>query len=364
VNPNEFDANSGNIAGYVSVDLSLSKNFKTIIGLRLEQFTQRYTGQDQLGTIILDDEKLLDELDFFPTVNLIYYLNEKQNLRLSYAKTIARPSFKELSYAEIYDPISGRVFVGGLFRDANDVAGIEYWDGNLVTTNIHNFDLRWEMFLSGGQTVSLSGFYKKFIRPIEIVQYASQTGSFQPRNVGDGDVTGAELEFRFNLGLLHHNLKNFSLNSNFTYAYSRIKLSKTEFDSRVENARTGQVIDEYRDMAGQSPFIINAGLSYNGAEEGFWKGFEAGLYYNVQGRTLQYVGIVDRPDIYARPFHSLNFNSSKSLGKEQRMQLGLKIENLLDSKKESVFISYEAADQYFTRLNQGITFQLRFSYSL
>jgi hypothetical protein len=364
VNPNEFDANARNIAGYASIDLSPAKKFKTIIGLRFEKFTQRYTGQNQLGTIVLDNEKLLDEIDFFPTLNLIYYLTEKQNLRLSYTKTIARPSFKELSYAEIFDPISGRVFVGGLFRDANDVAGIEYWNGNLVTTDIHNFDLRWEMFFADGQTVSLSGFYKKFIRPIEIVQYASQTGSFQPRNVGDGDVTGAELEFRFSLGLLHQQLKNLSLNSNFTYSYSRIKLSKTEYDSRVENARTGQVIDEYRDMAGQSPFIINAGISYNGGEQGFWKGFEAGLYYNVQGKTLQYVGIVDRPDIYLKPFHSLNLNSNKILGKNDRLQVGMKIDNILNDTRESVFISYEADDQYFNRLYQGITFQLRASYSL
>jgi hypothetical protein len=132
----------------------------------------------------------------------------------------------------------------------------------------------------------------------------------------------------------------------------------------VENARTGQTIDEYRDMAGQAPFIINAGLSYNGGEKGFWSGFEAGLYYNVQGQTLQYVGMVDRPDIYMKPFHSLNLNTNKTLGKNDRLQVGMKIENILNDTRESVFVSYEADDQYFTRLYQGVTFQLRASYSL
>jgi outer membrane receptor protein involved in Fe transport len=210
----------------------------------------------------------------------------------------------------------------------------------------------------------LSGFYKKFHRPIEMVQYATQTGSFQPRNVGDGEVFGAELEFRFSLGELAEGLRNLSLSSNFTYTYSRIEMSQTEYESRLDNARTGQPIGRYRDMAGQAPYILNAGLAYNGGDKGFWKGLEAGFYYNVQGLTLQYVGIVDRPDIYSKPFHSLNFNANKSFGENKRLQLGLKIENLLNQEKESVFVSYEAADQYFQRLDPGIMVQLRVSYNL
>jgi hypothetical protein len=363
-NPNMFDANTNYAAGFISAEMAPFKSMKAIIGIRVEKFVQRYTGQDQLGTNVLDNEKVLDKLDFFPTLNVIFTLSENQNLRVSYAKTIARPSFKELSYAEIYDPISGRTFVGGLFRDANDVAGIEYWNGNLVSTDIHNFDLRWELFHSNGQTISISGFYKRFNRPIEIVQYATQTGSFQPRNVGDGEVVGAEIELRQNLSPIGAMLENFSITANLTFTGSRIKLSPTEYFSRVENARTGQTIDQYRDMSGQAPFIINSGISYNGGNEGFWKGFEAGLYYNVQGQTLQYVGIADRPDIYSKPFHSLNFNSNKSLGKNDRLQIGLKVENILNDKTEAVFKSFKADDQFFTRLHSGMSFSFRLGYNL
>jgi hypothetical protein len=362
-NPNQFNSTTSNIGGYVSADLSFSKSFKTILGVRVESFAQRYTGSDQLLTNVLDNDVVLDDIDFFPSVNFIYSLTEKQNLRLSYTKTIARPSFKELSYAEIYDPITGRTFVGGLFRDADDGAGIEYWDGNLVSTDIHNFDLRWEYFGTNGQMFSISGFYKNFINPIEIVQYATQTGSFQPRNVGTGEVFGAETEIRYNLGGLVNGLNNLNVMFNITVTESRIKLSNTEYESRTENARTGQTIDEYRDMAGQSPYLVNAGISYDGGERGFWQGFEAGLFYNVQGETLQFVGIVDRPDIYSIPFNSLNFNTNKKFGKDERMQVGFKIENLLLDKKESVFKSYAAADQYFGRLDPGLKFSIRFGYS-
>jgi outer membrane receptor protein involved in Fe transport len=306
---------------------------------------------------------VLDNIDFFPSVNFIYEFAREQNLRLSYSKTIARPSFKELSYAEIYDPITSRTFVGGLFEDADNEAGVTYWDGNLISTDIHNFDLRWEMYREGGQMFSLSGFYKNFQNPIEIVQYATRPGAFQPRNVGDGQVYGFEAEVRFNLETITHAFKSFSILMNFTYAESRIKLSETEYLSRLDNARVGETIDDYRAMAGQAPYLINAGLTYNGGENGFWRAFEAGIYYNVQGETLQYVGIVDRPDIYSEPFHSLNFNANKRFWKDDRMQLGLRVENILNSTDESVYKSFNASDQYFERLSPGTHFKLRYSFT-
>lgn len=363
-NPNQFDASGRIMAGFVSAEVTPAKRFKAILGVRMESNVQRYTGQDQLGTIVLNNQKVLDDVDFFPSVNLIYSLNENQNFRLSYTKTIARPSFKELSYAEIFDPITGRTFVGGLFKDADNVSGIEYWNGNLVSTNIFNYDVRWELFQPGGQTFSLSGFYKKFKNPIELVQYTTLVGAFQPRNVGDGEVWGAEIEMRKNLSFVSILLDKFSFNANFTYTRSRIKLSTTEYQSRIDNARTGQSVDEYRDMAGQAPYLLNAGFSFNGSENGIGKGLELGLFYNVQGETLTIVGIADRPDVYSVPFNSLNFNANKSFGKNNRMSFGLKIENLLNDKNETVFKSYNASDQIFTRLSPGTKFTLRFGYNI
>ncbi|QGY43746.1 TonB-dependent receptor plug domain-containing protein [Maribellus comscasis] len=362
-NPNQYNSNVNNVAGYASVELNPIKRLKAIVGLRVESYTQHYTGQNQLGTIVLDNEEVLNDLDFFPALNFIYSLSENQNLRFSYSKTIARPSFKELSYAEIYDPVSGRTFVGGLFRDADDIAGVEYWDGNLTSTDIHNFDFRWELFYGMGQTVSAGVFYKKFRNPIEMVQYFTLVGSFQPRNVGDGEVVGAEIELRQSLQPLSEKLKNFNFNFNYTYTHSQIELSSTEYQSRLDNARTGQSVGKYRDMAGQAPYIINAGFAYDGGEQGFWNGLEAGVYYNVQGQTLQYVGIVDRPDIYTVPFHSLNLNASKSFGEKDHFQVGFKIDNILNDKKESVFKSYDAGNQYFERLSPGTTFQFKLGYS-
>ena len=177
--------------------MTIGKKFKSIIGLRTEYYVHRYTGQNQLGTIIYDNDKVLENLGIFPAVNLVFSVTENQNFRFSYGKTIARPSFKELSFAEIYDPITGRTFIGGLFEDINTVNGEEkvYWDGNLRSTNIHNLDFRWEVFPDRGRTISISGFTKKFFDPIEIIQYATQPGAFQPRNVETGRLLEENLKF-------------------------------------------------------------------------------------------------------------------------------------------------------------------------
>ncbi len=149
---------------------------------------------------------------------------------------------------------------------------------------------------------------------------------------------------------------------NVTVTESRIKLSETEYRSRLANRREGQEIDEYRAMAGQAPLIINTGISFNGADKGFLENLQAGLFYNVQSSTLKYVGIVDRPDIYTVAFHSINFNATKQFGTDNRMSLGLKVDNILDDAREEVFQSYNAEDQIFTRLLPGRTVSLSYSY--
>lgn len=362
-NPNQFQASINNFAGYVSTEITPVQNLKTIAGLRLENFALHYTGQDQLGTIVYDNEKVLGKLDYFPSINLIYSFTPKMNLRLSAAKTIARPSFKEMSYAEIFDPVSGKTFAGGLFEDKDNITGEVYWDGNLKTTDIYNFDLRWEFFREMGQMVSVSAFYKTFSNPIELVQYVQMVNAFQPRNVGDGQVLGLETELRQNLGFLTPELNPLSFVSNVTITGSRIKMSETELKSRNLNAREGEIIRDYRDMAGQAPYIINSGLLYDGGEKGLISNFEAALFYNIQGPTLQIVGIVDRPDIYSVPFHSLNLNANKKLGKSKKLQLGIKIDNLLNQNKATQFKAYNTTEEYDSFLKPGMAFQLRMQYN-
>jgi hypothetical protein len=359
-NTNQYEADVNMLAGYVSAEFAPTDKLKAIIGVRAENYQQRYTGEDQTGDFSFDNETVIDDLDLFPSVNLVYNLVDNQNLRFSYSKTIARPSLKEASYANILDPLTGRTFIGGFFPDVNVATNEVIWDGNLKTTDISNLDIRWELFQPGGQTVSISSFYKSFRNPIEIVQYVQIANNFQPRNVGDGRLFGLEVELRKNLSFASERLQDFSINGNVTVIESQIDMNPTEFQSRIDNARTGENITSTRQMAGQAPYIVNFGLTYEGLDNFV----NAALFYNVQGETLQFVGIADRPDVFTVPFNSLNFNISKSFGDDQRMNFGFKITNMLNDKRESIQQSFGAEDQIFNSINPGRTFNLSFSYKI
>lgn len=356
LNTNQYDANISSSGAYVSNEFTPVENLKTIIGLRTEYYTQSYTGLNQQG-LLLDNEQVLETLDLFPTANFVYSLSEKQNIRVGYSRTTARPSFKEASYAEILDPVSGRSFIGGFFPDEN-ASGDVIWDGNLRPSYMNNFDLRWELFQELGQLISFSGFYKKFTDPIEIVQYVQIAGFFQPRNVGSGEVVGAEAEFRKNLNFISQTLENLSINGNITVTQSSIEMAPNEFASRTNNARDGQVIESTREMAGQAPYILNFGISYSDYESGF----DGGLFYNVQGPTLIFVGLGNRSDIYSEPFHNLNFNMNKTFGVEDKMILSVGINNILGDLREEFFQGYRAQEQIFTRFNPGRFVSVGFTY--
>ena len=359
-NPNEYESNVNNTGIYISNEFSPFRNLKAILGLRGENYVQRHTGRDIAfanGDTIagrnLDDEKVLESFDLFPSANFIYSVTENQNLRASYTRTIARPSFKELSFAQIIDPLTNRIFNGSLFQYSD-------WDGQLTETRINNIDLRWELYLERGEIFSISGFYKTFDRPIELVRIPEQQTSieFQPRNVGDGTVFGVEVEMRKSLNFLSPALANFNINGNITIVESEIEMTDREFNSRKAFERAGETIDNKRQMAGQAPYVINAGIGYSNFE----LGLDAGLFYNVKGSTLYIVGVGLYPDIYNEPFHSLNFSINKRLGPDKKTAIDFKVANILNDKIESFYQSFGAVDRVFNSLNPGRAFSLGISH--
>ncbi|HCK21981.1 MAG TPA: TonB-dependent receptor, partial [Bacteroidetes bacterium] len=357
-NPNQYNANISNLGAYVTEEFMPLKNLKLILGVRMEDYAQRHTGRDQAyasGDTIngrnLENEVVLSSTRLFPSSSLIFYATEKQNVRAAYSRTIARPSFKELSFAQILDPVTNRFFNGSFFK-YND------WDGELVETNINNYDLRWEYFLERGQIISVSAFYKQFENPIELVRIAEQqtTTEIQPRNVGQGSVLGMEFELIKNLGFIAAALHNFTLNANMTIVQSAIDMTDNEFNSRKGFERTGETIDNTRPMAGQAPYFINAGLVYSSND----LGMDIGLFYNVKGPTLALVGLGLVPDVYMEPFHSLNFSLFKALS--EKATIDFKVANMLNDNIDQVYKSFGAEDEFFTSLNPGVSFSLGISY--
>ncbi|OWW26415.1 TonB-dependent receptor [Zobellia sp. OII3] len=345
---NSYDAEQNTLAAYLSNEFKFSDKFRAILGLRAEQFTTYFTGQNNTGSQVYDHEKTIDELDFFPSANLIYGFKENMNFRLSYSRTTARPSFKELSVVQIPDLLTGILFLGNL---------------DLAPTYIDNFDFRYEVFGNSAQMIAFSSFYKKFKNPIEIVAYdITAPNQFTPRNAPSASVFGVELEARKNFGFISEGLKDLSLNLNVSIIDSQIDMAKgegQEYESRQIFARDGEAIDDNRQLQGQSPFLINLGLKYDNRDSGL----ETGIFYNVQGKTLQVVGFGQNPDVFTQPFSSLNFNISKTFGEEQRSKISFKVNNLLGDTRESLYESYNTPDQRFSYRDPGTSFSLGYSLS-
>ena len=163
---------------------------------------------------------------------------------------------------------------------------------------------------------------------------------------------------RFIEGFISASLKNLSFNTNVTFVESRIDMTDREFNSRLNYERVGETVSNTRQMAGQSPCVVNFGLVYNNPDSGL----DAGLFYNVKGKTLEIVSSGLYPDVYLNSFNSLNFSINKKVGKDQNTTIDFKVSNLLNDSVERVFSSYNAADQYFTRYSPGISFSLGLSH--
>ncbi|WP_117880034.1 TonB-dependent receptor domain-containing protein [Aureibaculum luteum] len=337
---NIFESNQINMAGYISNEFNLGDKLKTIVGVRVENFMINYTGENSCGTV-LNNASIINKFDLFPSVNFIYALKDNKNIRLSYARTTARPSFKEASNAEIFDALSDITYIGNI---------------DLKPTYINNIDLRYEVYGENSELFAVSGFYKSFKDPIELTYFQSALDNFTPQNLGEADVIGAEIEYRKNLSFLSSSLENFRFNLNASVIQSKLKMGTDEFALRTNTARPGEEVDDTRELQGQSPYLINAGLDYDNDKIGL----QTGIFYNVQGKTLEVVGGAN-PDVFTKPFNSLNFTFNKSIGKDRKSNLSFKITNLLGSKKESIYESYNAADQLFSSRNPGTSISLGYS---
>ncbi len=343
---NTYSARQNILGAYVMNELPVTRRFKATYGLRFEMAQNFYTGSNQAQTVVYDNDKLLDEMNLLPSLNLTYKLKESMNLRASYNHTLARPSFKELSNAQIVDRISGRTFLG------ND---------SLVQTNVVNYDVKWENFMPSGQMISISAFYKTFENPIELVAYsASAPNNFQPQNVGEAQVLGLEIELRKNINAFTDSISRMQAGVNLTLVSSSVEMTAGEFAGRKLAAREGETIENKRDMVGQSPYIVNAFLNY------LWlkSGVDLSLTYNVQGPRLSIVGVSRNPDVYELPFHELNLRGSMPISKSAKWKMSLSAKNLLNSQRVLVYRSFQAEEQTFSRLQPQRSFSLGFSYTI
>lgn len=293
-------------AGYVAATLPLGK-FNIYAGLRFEHDKMVLT----LNTRDYEESPLDHKYtynDLFPSLNTTYKIDEKQQLRLSYGKTVNRPEFREMSPSVFYD-----------FDLASDVKG----NTELTPCYIQNVDLRYELYPSRGETVSIAAFYKYFDSPIEWTYTLTGGTSYVYSYINAQSATnyGLELDIRKDLSFI--GLRHFSLSFNGAIIKSHVK-----FD---ENTK-----EENRPMQGQSPYLINTGLFYKNEKAQI----DMALLYNRIGKRIIGVGRSEGttsgnealrvPDSYEMPRDVLDMTASKMFGKHFEVKVYVK--DLLSQK--------------------------------
>ena len=349
VKRNNYDATRDIYALYGMVDIPIIDRLNFSGGVRMEDAEIETVSQD---TSV--DVGLLENTDFLPSANLIYNITDKMNVRGSFTKTLARPTFRELA------PYVTFQFRGDyLFKGNQD----------LKRTLITNYDVRWEWYPNPGEIFAVSGFYKHFENPLErVLRIDIGNNATSIQNVDKGVVYGAEFEVRKRLNFLSDALRHFLISTNFTIVESKVDIPRTELiqilnlnsadeaevDDAISNASENK---KTRPLTGQSPYTFNFDVSYQNSD----LGLSAALNYNIFGDRLTEVVEGTTPDSYQRAYGTLNFVASQNIS--QRFKIKASVENILnpDVEQSQLFKSTHYLNQSYRK---GISFKIGFSYNI
>ena len=290
-------------AAYLSTRLNWGERLNANVGVRMEYYRLRLDGYESDGVkpVHLDE----NSVDLFPSVNVAYSLGKKHQLRLAYGRSVNRAEFREVVPYVYYD----------FALDANLTGNPE-----LRNAYADNVDLRYELYPSDGETVTVGGFFKRFNDPIEQTYMEAGSGlQYTYHNADHATAFGVEVDLKKRLDFI--GLRGLSLVFNGAYIHSKVSFAEGSFERD-------------RAMQGQSPYLINLGLFYQLDEAGF----SASALYNRVGKRIETVGVPkqdpndDIPDIYEMPRNSLDLSLSKRFGKYVEVKLGA--QDLLNAKVE------------------------------
>jgi hypothetical protein len=314
------------LAGYLQLEAPLGRQIRVVGGARLERDRLAVRSLQPDGA---DTTARLDDLDLLPSLAVTIALSRNANLRLAATQTLSRPEYRELSPTTTFEPL------GGLTLEGNP---------DLRRALIQNADLRWELFPTPGEVISIGVFAKRFRNPIEQIIIAS-TGASRLSwvNTDAAHNYGAELELRTSLGRVADALSAFTIFGNVTLMQSEIDVGEQNV-AALTNTR--------RPMVGQAEYVANAGLAYSS----YGGGLNATLLYNLVGPRIVEAGINPLPDTYEQSRHILDF--SLQVAALAGVSVKLDAENLLNQR-------YLRTQGAVTRLryDTGRTFALGLSWT-
>ena len=316
-------------AAYAQTDFYPLSSLLVNVGLRYEM-TKQWVEYAIEGDQKYQRRRDLNKNDIFPTVNLKYSMNDRNNLRMSLSRTITRPSFIEMA-PFLYQESYGSAQIRGNEELQN---GYNY-----------NFDLRYERFSPNGDMLSATVYYKFLDKPIERIQKlqgGATMHSFQ--NADQGMAAGVEVELRKQL------IRDLRVGANISYMYTNVKLPEG-----------GAYTNKDRSLQGASPILLNADLTYS-PRFGEERQLNLSLLYNLQGKRIHAVGVSQLGDIDQMAVHTLNFNASYNFSRHFSAKL-----QVTDLLNRAVVFKQEVpkTGEYIEveRFKEGTGFEVGVSYN-
>jgi TonB-dependent receptor len=295
----KYTATNTLIAAYLGTSVPLGK-LDLSGGIRIESNNQELLSATRGGIPARGGQSIVSPLVF---VNFTYDFTETLLGRLAYNRTINRPEFRELAPFSFYDFVLDANFLG---------------NPDLKICNINNYDARLEWYPNVGEILSIGGFYKTFINPVEVyLGNAGGSPQFTYGNAKSAVAFGIEAELKKSLESLAPGstfLKNLTFSANASLIRSQVK-----FDSiaRAQDGTPAQ--DEVRPLQGQSPYVINTGLTYNNPENKT----AFNLSYNIFGPRIFAVGGRAFPTVWELPRHSIDLSLTKNIAKNIELKFGI-----------------------------------------
>ncbi len=314
-------------AAYGMLDLAVTENIRVVAGARLERSEVTVDAQSTLGQPVRTSPSYTDVL---PSLSVNWTLTPEHTLRLSASQTLSRPEYRELA------PVQYREVLGG-----DNVVG----NADLQRSLIRNLDLRWEWYPTPAEAVTVALFAKDFQDPIErIFLGTSGTRIITFTNAEAAHNYGAELELRKGLGFVADALETTTFFTNATLMESRIEINQS-LTGAFQTA-------ENRPMVGQSPYVVNAGVTYASPDNAV----SATVLYNVAGRRIASAAELPLPNVYEEARHALDLSLRFPL--RAAVKVKVDVENVLDSPYEMVQGS--VVREYWRtgrKLSFGVTWQ-------
>ncbi|EKO06797.1 TonB-dependent receptor [Leptospira interrogans] len=302
---NAYDASQALRAAFAQLEVPILAKLKSIVGVRYEDSYQKTKTYDLKNSwngfntsygckTNSEEERLLlvranicdatnvgiGELrtkDKLPSANVVWEFAKDMNLRLGYSQTLTRPDLRELS-----------PFGFAAYFQADRIFG----NASLQRTYIHNYDLRWEYYITNTDYIGVGAFFKNLSNPIELIGLpvaGSASLVYKYANAQQATIRGIELDYRKEL------LWWLRVEANVFFIKSRVDV----IDSKIYGLiSTGQVdpLSTYaayspttlnRPLQGQSDFVANLKVDVFVSKS---KKHNIGFYHNYFSDRIALVG--------------------------------------------------------------------------